>query len=123
MIRKTMFQAPPSPISRTADGPRLKLTAVTLDDALAVNRWKNDAELQLLSSDTFVPESMDQTRARLGRWIASDPDDMVHFAIRLVDAQSMIGFCHLAQIDRGNQSCKIGIVLGERQLWGQGLVS
>lgn len=101
--------------------PRLHLTPVTTDDAAALHRFKNDEELQLLSSDVFVPEELAQTRARLERWLASDPNDIVHFAIRLSVTGAMIGFCHLAQLDRGNLSCKVGIVLGERQLWGQGL--
>jgi RimJ/RimL family protein N-acetyltransferase len=105
----------------TSVGPRVCLAPVTSDDALLVHRWKNDEELQQLSSDRFVPESLDQTEARLTRWIASDPNQILHFAIRLVDAPKMIGFCHLAQIDRESQSCKLGIVLGDRRLWGQGL--
>ncbi len=106
--------------SRQAE-PRVRLAAVTSDDALLIHRWKNDEELQLMSSDSFVPESFDRTEARVARWIASAPDDIIHFAIRPLDAESMIGFCHLAQIDRDSQSCKVGIVLGERRLWGKGL--
>jgi RimJ/RimL family protein N-acetyltransferase len=102
-------------------GPRVRLAAVTFDDAHIIHYWKNDEELQLMSSDSFVPESFDRTEARVARWIASNPDEIIHFAIRPYDAEDMIGFCHLAQIDRDNQSCKVGIVLGERRLWGKGL--
>lgn len=105
----------------TRMGTRVRLTAITSDDAPRIHRWKNDEELQLMSSESFVPESFDRTEARIARWIASDPNDIIHFAIRLVEAESLIGFCHLAQIDRDNQSCKVGIVLGERNLWNQGL--
>jgi RimJ/RimL family protein N-acetyltransferase len=123
MSSETMLHTTTASILRSSSPRRLQLSPVTLDDAAALNRWKNDEELQLMSSDTFAPESLEGTRARLERWLASDPDEIVHFAIRLVDAPGMVGFCHLAEVDRQNQSCKVGIVLGERQLWGQGLGS
>ena len=100
---------------------RIRLTPVRLDDATAIHRWKNDAELQALSSDSAAPESLAQTQARVRRWQQASAQEVVHFAIRWVDGNAAIGFCHLAAIHPSNQRCAVGIVIGERQYWGRGL--
>ena len=99
---------------------RVRLTGVTLADAPSINRWKNDAQIQALSSDTSSVESVTATENRILRWQASDPEDIVHFAVRLTADDTLLGFCHLAEIDSPNQRCKLGIVLGEPSTWGQG---
>ncbi len=101
-------------------GQRIRLTAVTLADAKHVNRWKNDPEIQKHSSDSFVSESLLETEARVARWRDADPNQIVHFAIRALPSDELLGFCHLAEIDRANRRCKVGLVIGERALWGQG---
>ena len=100
---------------------RIQLTSVTPADAPSVNRWKNDPEIQALSSDSLRVEPLEETEARVLSWQASDPNQMVHFAIRSLPRNELLGFCHLAEIDVENRRCKLGIVIGERTSWGQGL--
>ena len=99
---------------------RVLLTGIELADAPLINRWKNDRELQALSGEEATGESLAQTTARLDRWRSCDPERMLHFAIRRSAEQDLIGFCHLAEIDRPQRACKVGIVIGERALWGRG---
>lgn len=83
-------------------------------------RWKNDIEIQRLSSDdearTFTRE---EVAARLEQWMRPS-DDIVHLAIGLVGRVEPIGFLHLALIERAHRRCRLGIVIGEKDLWGHG---
>ena len=82
-------------------------------------RWKNDAEIQRLSDDETYTFTREQTAATLERWMRPS-DDAVHFAIGLPGREEPIGFLHLALIQRAHQRCRLGIVIGEKDLWGHG---
>ncbi len=99
---------------------RIRLEPVRTEDAPSINRWKNDREIQALSSDSVTTETLRETEARVKRWQTSDPEEIVHFGIRSIDDDRLVGFCHLAEIDLPNQRCKLGIVIGERMSWGKG---
>jgi [ribosomal protein S5]-alanine N-acetyltransferase len=99
---------------------RLVLDAFTLADAPLVNAWKNDEQIQALSADESTSESLELTRARIGRWIADDPNQIVHWAIRLQSPRRLIGFCHAARIERRHRRCWLGLVIGAKELWGRG---
>jgi len=47
-------------------------------------------------------------------------DDIVHLAIGLAGRMEPIGFLHLAMIERAHRRCRLGIVIGEKDLWGLG---
>jgi RimJ/RimL family protein N-acetyltransferase len=83
-------------------------------------RWKNDIEIQRLSSDdetrTFTRA---EVAARLEQWMRPS-GDIVHLAIGLVGRVEPIGFLHLALIERAHRRCRLGIVIGEKDLWGHG---
>ena len=100
---------------------KIRLEPARVEDAPSINRWKNDREIQTLSSDSVTAESLQETEARVKRWQTSDPEAIVHFGIRMIDNDQLVGFCHLAEIDSSNQRCKLGIVIGERASWGKGL--
>src|SRR4051794_2892066 len=100
---------------------RVRLAAVSIADAPSINRWKNDPLIQSLSSDQRVTETLEETVARVARWQTSDPHEIEHFVIRSVGSDEAVGFCHLAQIDERESSCKLGIVIGDPAHWGQGL--
>ncbi len=100
---------------------KIRLEPVRTEDAPSINRWKNDREIQALSSDSVTIETLQETDARVKRWQTSDPEEIVHFGIRQCDNDELVGFCHLAEIDLPNRRCKLGIVIGERASWGKGL--
>ncbi|MBA4863011.1 GNAT family N-acetyltransferase [Streptomyces sp. PSKA54] len=82
-------------------------------------RWKNDTEIQRLSDDETHTYSREQVAATLERWMRPS-EDIVHLAIGLAGRADPIGFLHLALIERAHQRCRLGIVIGEKELWGHG---
>lgn len=82
-------------------------------------RWKNDVEIQRLSDDETHTFTRAEVAARLERWMRPS-DDIVHLAIGLVGRVEPIGFLHLALIERAHRRCRLGIVIGEKDLWGRG---
>ncbi len=82
-------------------------------------RWKNDIEIQRLSDDQTYTFTREEVAVRLERWMHTS-DDIVHLAIGLVGRLEPIGFLHLALIERAHRRCRLGIVIGEKDLWGRG---
>ncbi|MCX4851130.1 GNAT family N-acetyltransferase [Streptomyces sp. NBC_00893] len=82
-------------------------------------RWKNDVEIQRLSDDETLVFTREQVAVTLERWMRPS-DDIVHLAIGLVGRAEPIGFLHLALIERAHRRCRLGIVIGEKELWGHG---
>lgn len=88
----------------------------------ALHRWQNDRALLDLTDDEIEIQTEEQTRAALERWTGSPREDIEHLAIH-ARGGALIGFAQVAFIDRHHGRCKLAIVLGERQVWGQGLGS
>ncbi|MET4921721.1 GNAT family protein [Streptomyces sp. PSRA5] len=82
-------------------------------------RWKNDTEIQQLSDDETHTYNREQVAATLERWMQPG-EDTVHLAIGLAGRAEPIGFLHLALIERDHRRCRLGIVIGEKDLWGHG---
>ena len=82
-------------------------------------RWKNDIEIQRLSDDETRTFTREQVAATLERWMRPS-DDIVHLAIGLAGRAAPIGFLHLALIEQVHRRCRLGIVIGEKDLWGRG---
>lgn len=107
-----------SPASRT-NGDVVELrphTRASLDPLL---RWKNDTEIQRLSGDETHAFTRAEAAATLERWMRPG-DGIVHLAIGLAGRAEPIGFLHLALIERAHRRCRLGIVIGEKDLWGRG---
>jgi RimJ/RimL family protein N-acetyltransferase len=99
---------------------RLSLGPIEARDASLIHEWRNDQEIQRMSSDEEYSETMQQSEERVQRWIDSDPNEIIHFAIRLKREGTLIGFAHLAMIDRRHGRCHLGIVIGDKKRWGHG---
>jgi RimJ/RimL family protein N-acetyltransferase len=91
-------------------------TSASLEPLL---RWKNDVEIQRLSDGETHTFTREQIAERLERWMRPS-DDIVHLAIGLAGRIEPIGFLHLALIERAHRRCRLGIVIGEKELWGRG---
>lgn len=91
-------------------------TSASLEPLL---RWKNDVEIQRLSDDEIRTYTREQVAGTLERWMRPS-DGIVHLAIGLEDRAEPIGFLHLALIERAHRRCRLGIVIGEKDLWGRG---
>jgi RimJ/RimL family protein N-acetyltransferase len=107
------------------DTPRLTLKPHTLENASKLNAWENDAELLYYNDDQPVdrpPVSLGETRQHLETITQFGPESRIlHFAIHLKDNDEFIGYGMIGFIDRYNRSCRLGITIGEKRLWGLGL--
>ncbi|WP_329586136.1 GNAT family N-acetyltransferase [Streptomyces sp. NBC_01362] len=73
---------------------------------------------RLSDDETFV-FTREQVATALERWMRPS-EDVVHLAIGLAGRAEPIGFLHLALIERAHRRCRLGIVIGEKELWGHG---
>lgn len=97
----------------------LVLGPIETSDAPLIHVWQNDKEIQSLSADEPRSETLNESEQRVQRWINSNPEETLHWAIRHKDC-GLVGFAHLALIERRHARCHIGIVIGEKSLWGRG---
>ncbi len=82
-----------------------------------VHAWENDPVLQDLSSEEIKEHSLEEVREALDKWIVGTNDTWVR-GIYLGD--ELIGYVQIAAIDRVNQRCRIGILIGNSMHWGRG---
>ncbi len=103
---------------------RLKITPLTLKDAELLNAWHNDPELAYYDDDE--PEPLEETPIEeTQRWLhllldVNPKPHIIHYAIRRREDDRFIGTGQIAYVDRYNRRCKLGITMGERDVWGQG---
>ena len=100
---------------------RLSFRAHVDENFARLHQWMTDPEIRALSSDDVDVPSADDTKIALERWMRRDGDDIIHLAIHARDSGAFIGFAHIAFIDTKHKRCKIGLVIGDKTLWGQGL--
>lgn len=102
--------------------PRLILKPHTLANVSKMHQWENDAELVYYSDcppPDREPETVAQIEQYVERIIAGKPG-IIYYAIHQKEPEQFIGYGMIAYIDSYNGSCRMGIVLGERDVWGQG---
>jgi RimJ/RimL family protein N-acetyltransferase len=104
---------------------RLVLKPHTLANAEKLNAWENDPELLYYNDDQpedRIPESLEDTRIFLERITQNEERSRIlHYAIHLKADGELIGNGMIGFIDRYNRSCRLGITIGEKRLWGLGL--
>lgn len=98
-------------------GRRLFLRAVARDDLPRYVEWINDPEVtqHLL---IYLPMSLDDETD----WYEQQRQDPTtqNFAIVLNDEERHIGSIGLMQINRKDQNAELGIMIGNKTMWGQG---
>ena len=104
---------------------RGKLVRLTAEDpqmfAEAFSRWSRDSEFwRLLDCDASYPRPARLVKERIEKMIAQDPPEIVHFMIRRLEDDRVIGEIGLGGINWTNREAFVGIGIGERDLWGKG---
>lgn len=100
-------------------GERVRLTAVTKEDAPLLARWHNDAGfLRLLNAPPAKPQTQDD----VVRWLeeAQKASNGYLFAIRLRDGDGLLGFIEVDGILWSHGVGWLGIGIGDREHWSQG---
>jgi diamine N-acetyltransferase len=109
--------ARPLPIIR---GERVFLRADERSDIPNFVRWLNDSETaSFLSFRAPMSEAMEQQW--FTQMVERQGKDSYHFVMCRLDDEQPFGTISLFNIDLVNGSAGIGIAIGEKNLWGQGL--
>ena len=106
---------------------RLVLKPHTLANLPPLNAWFNNPELSYFDGDDpprALLETLDETRLTLDRMMnPSDPPHILHYAVHKNLGDDLIGYGMIANIDRYNRRCDLGLTLGEKNEWGKGYAS
>lgn len=100
--------------------PRLVLRAHSLAHVDAFVRWSVDPEVHHPSDDDPRPPSPEQAAATLERWLASPRADVQRVLFCLRAGGAPIGFGDIAHLEPDHGRGALGLVIGERALWGRG---
>ena len=103
----------------TLDGERLVLRPLGLDDVgAAYVGWMNDPDINRFLESRWERHDEDSLAAFVSK-ASADPDSYL-FAIVRKDTGTHIGNIKLGPVDRHHLTGSIGILIGERDSWGQG---
>ncbi len=99
-------------------GEKCYLSPCSLDDAAQFTAWDTDLEVALpLGDEAYTPYSVEKMRDII--------DDILKkqahlFGIVDLKTDALLGRCMMFDIDQINRSAMLGIVIGEKDHWGQG---
>jgi RimJ/RimL family protein N-acetyltransferase len=99
-------------------GTKVRLTALSRDDAATIAGWSGDVGyLRLQDTNLALPKSQAQIAADLEPEKSSNT---IVFAIRTVADGALIGTIGFYEIEWANQGAWLGMGIGARDAWGQG---
>jgi RimJ/RimL family protein N-acetyltransferase len=83
--------------------------------------WLNDPAVNRYLESRFVRHTPESTR----RFVQSvlDSDDSILFGIRYVPCGRHVGNIKLGPIDRHHRRGEIGLLIGDRNVWGRGIAA
>ena len=100
-------------------GNRVILRSVEREDLPILSAFNNDLEVELASGgDPPFPQSFARLQARYDESLRRGERDGSHFAIE-TDGEA-IGICDLFHFDETARTCELGIIIGNKDYWGQG---
>ena len=96
------------------------LRALEPADLIALNRWRNNRALTMLTHGFRYPISREMDRAWYDAHIANAAPQSAIFAIQ-DKSGTAVGLAQLSQIEAIHRRAELGLYLGEPHLHGQGL--
>ena len=98
-------------------GTKVRLTALSRDDAATISGWFGDVGyLRLQDTNLALPKSQAQVAADL----LEKSSNTIVFAIRTAGDGALIGTVGFYEIEWANQGAWLGMGIGERDAWDQG---
>jgi RimJ/RimL family protein N-acetyltransferase len=100
-------------------GPRVRLTAVTLDDLPTIARWNQDAGFaRLFEANPAAPKAP----STLEPWLEENnrSNTSYLFGVRLLDGDELLGFVELNSILWPHRHTWVSIAIGDAANQGQG---
>ncbi|MCE5241231.1 GNAT family N-acetyltransferase [bacterium] len=97
-------------------GERITLRPLEQTDLETLWRWINDAEVVHTLGGRFPRSLLEEQR-----WLERERDNTkeLQFGIQIAEGQ-LIGSCGLHRIDPVSHNASLGIMIGEKEYWGQG---
>jgi RimJ/RimL family protein N-acetyltransferase len=80
--------------------------------------WLLDYELDIYSSWSS-PNSLARFQKRWEEKLMDPPEDIIFFGVQV--GEQLVGRVELAMIDTENRRAEVGIVIGDRSVWGRGI--
>ena len=100
-------------------GQKTLLRAITRDDLPALWQFNNDVEVELAGGgDPPLPQSLERLQAQFDNDVAKGGRDGASFAIEA--DEKCIGQCALFNFNETDQTCELGITIGDKAYWGRG---
>jgi len=103
------------------EGKLVKLRAYEKSDLDAVMKWVNDEEVtDLLGGEMLVYPVSSMAEEKFIEAAANPSDKQKNFVIETIAERKYIGAISFNVIDWRNRSAGMGIVIGDKSLWGKG---
>lgn len=101
-------------------GDRITLREYRMEDVPEIRKWANDEEITYALSEIFsFPQTYQNTESFI-RSMVEGTSDIKGFVISEKDTLDYIGQIDLMNLNWRNRSATIGIVIGRKELLGQG---
>jgi RimJ/RimL family protein N-acetyltransferase len=111
-----------SGLAHFIEGERIYLRGVCLSDAGEhYCRWMNDDRVTRYLESRFYPHSVKRIASYISQ--VNESSDSVFLAIVVKDKNIHIGNIKVGSINWIHRYADVGIVIGERDFWGQGLAT
>ena len=102
------------------EGKRVKLRAIERDDLERLHQFNNDLAMEVAGGgDPPMPQSLARLQAEYESNWAKGGREGMEFAIEIAD--EFVGICALFNHDAEAQVCELGIMIGDKAYWGQGI--
>jgi RimJ/RimL family protein N-acetyltransferase len=102
-------------------GDRVRLRAFRRADLARVIAWRRDEELRRGALWSDAPFGIREGQ----RWLRAVSDGFdttrLTFAVELRATGRLVGLTNLTRIDRRTRTAYFGVVIGEKDCWGQGI--
>lgn len=100
-------------------GNKCFLSPLTPEDAEDFAIWDNDLEVVIpLGDEAYTPMTLVKSQQQVNEAIRGGAHV---FGILDLEGEQMIGRCMLFAIDAVNRCAMLGIVIGEKEFWNQGI--
>lgn len=100
-------------------GTKLRLAALSKEDAPRIARWHEDVGyLRLQETNRALPKTVAQIEAELEQFEGSA--DTIVFGIRTRENDELVGTLGFYEIEWSNQVAWLGMGIGDRAAWGKG---
>lgn len=99
-------------------GEQVRLTALTQEDLPQLTEWFANVEFRRFLALIAMPFTLEDEEDWY-EFQRTDPDT-VHFAIRTLDENRLIGSCGIFRVNWQPRNCEVGIAVGDTAYWGKG---